>query len=133
MSVLVTAKVMRYSWSPSKSESSTPVTVTVCAVLQSVTVKVSAAGDTVPSPESLLVRPTLTCADGGVASATWNMSRPPASVVPRSAASVTTTAAPTTVPVAGKAGLVRVSPVPSPSVKLTLTLIFLPASPAAST
>ena len=39
-------------WSPSSMSSSTPVTVTVCAVFQVPSVNVNVAGDTVASPVS---------------------------------------------------------------------------------
>ena len=50
--------------SPSLNTSSTPVTVTVCAVFQFALVKVSEAGDIVPSDVSEDERPTVTSAVG---------------------------------------------------------------------
>ena len=60
--------------------SSTPVTVTVCAVFQSVAVKVSDDGDALPSLVSPLVAATVTAAEGCVTSATVNVAVPPSSV-----------------------------------------------------
>ena len=65
---------------PSSTSSSTPVTVTVCAVLQPSTVNVRLSGDTAPSPSSRLATATVTAAEGRVSSATGNVAVPPASV-----------------------------------------------------
>src|SRR5688572_30146059 len=70
-----------YATLPSSSESSTPVTVTVCGVLQFAAVNVSDVGETVPSVESLDERPTVTSAVGCAASVTVNVAVPPTSVV----------------------------------------------------
>ena len=61
--------------------SSTPVTVTVCAVFQLAGVNVSDAGATVPSVRSQELSPTVTSAVGWVLSTTVNVAVPPASVV----------------------------------------------------
>ena len=66
--------------SPSSMASSAPVTVTVCAVLQSLVSKVSDDGDAAPSPVSRLVTDTVTACNGRVASATVKVAVPPASV-----------------------------------------------------
>ena len=60
--------------------SSTPVAVTVRAVFQSLTAKVSDDGDTAPSLASRLVTVTVTACDGRVSSATVKVAAPPASV-----------------------------------------------------
>ena len=73
---------------PSSTVSCTPVTVTVCAVLQAAAAKVrvvEAAGapppaDTSPSPVSRLDTATVTAAEGWVSNATVNVAVPPASV-----------------------------------------------------
>ena len=73
---------------PSSTGSCTPVTVTVCAVLQAEGAKVrvvEAAGtpppaDTSPSPSSRLVTVTVTASEGRVRSATVKVAVPPASV-----------------------------------------------------
>ena len=61
-------------WSPSGRESSTPVSVTVCAVAQLPGVNVSVAGSTVTSPVSLLVTVNDTLPAGGASSTTVNVS-----------------------------------------------------------
>ncbi len=66
---------------PSITASSTPVTVTVCAVFQSAEVKVSGVGLTVPSVGSLLLRARVTSALGWVVSTTVKVAVPPDSVV----------------------------------------------------
>src|SRR4051812_37434813 len=66
---------------PSSRLSSTPVTVTVCGVLQLAEVKVNDAGETVPSVVSLELRPIVTLAVGFDVSTTVNVAVPPASVV----------------------------------------------------
>ena len=53
-------RLILYAWCLSLSESLTPATVTVCAVSQLSSVKVSVAGVTVPSVVSLLARLTVT-------------------------------------------------------------------------
>ena len=63
--------------------SSTPVTVTVCAVLQLPGVKVREAGATVPSVRSLEESPIVTFAVGWVSSTTVKVAVPPDSVVVR--------------------------------------------------
>ena len=60
--------------------SCTPVTVTVCDVLQLDVVNTSDEGAARPSPGSRLDTATVTAADGRVFSATGNVDRPPASV-----------------------------------------------------
>ena len=60
----------------SVSESSTPLTVTVCVLFQSVVVKVRLAGDTVAAPVSSEVTVTVTCPLGSVASFTVKSSLP---------------------------------------------------------
>ena len=62
-------------------ESSTPVRVTVCAVLQSLDVKVSTAGITVPSAVSELATSSSTSPVGSLSSFTVNVAVPPDSVV----------------------------------------------------
>ena len=62
-------------------ESSTPVSVTVCAVFQFVAVKVSDDADTVPSPVSELATPSTTSPVGSLDSFTVNVAVPPSSVV----------------------------------------------------
>ena len=52
----VAIRLTRYAWFLSLSVSLTPVRVTVCAVFQLPSVKVSVAGETVASPVSLLAR-----------------------------------------------------------------------------
>ena len=66
---------------PSSRVSSTPVTVTVCAVFQLAAVKVRLAGATVPSPVSLEVRAMVTSAVGWALSTTVKVAVPAASVV----------------------------------------------------
>ena len=66
---------------PSSRKSSTPVTVTVCAVFQFAVVNVSDAGETVPSVASLELSAVLTFAVGCAVSTTVNVAVPPASVV----------------------------------------------------
>ena len=61
--------------------SSTPITVTVWAVLQLELVKVRLEGLTVPSPVSELLTPTVTFADGWLLSKTVNVALSPNSVV----------------------------------------------------
>ena len=83
-----------YSTSPSSNVSSSPVTVTVCAVAQLLDVKVSAAGLTVPSVGSPLSTPMVTFASGLVVRRTVNVavpSVPPASVVLSPAVGLTVT------------------------------------------
>ena len=63
--------------------SSTPVTVTVCAMFQLAAVKIRLAGETVPSVVSLLDSAMLTSALGWVSSTTVKLAVPPASVVIR--------------------------------------------------
>ena len=63
-------------------ESSTPVSVTCCAVFQVVALKVSDDGDTVPSAVSELATPSTTFPVGSLASFTENVAVPPPSVVP---------------------------------------------------
>ena len=69
--------------------SSTPVTVTVCGVLQLPVVKVRVAGATVPSVVSLELRPMVTSAVGCEARTTVKVAVPPASVVVRPLVGVT--------------------------------------------
>ena len=66
---------------PSSRVSSTPVTVTVCAVFQSAAVKVRLAGATVPSPVSLEVRAMVTSAVGWALSTTVKVAVPAAASV----------------------------------------------------
>ena len=63
-----------------------PVTVTVCGRLQSEAVNVMLAGDTVPSPASLLAMGTVTSAAGWLVSTSVNDAPCPASSVTRPAA-----------------------------------------------
>ncbi len=64
-SVLVAAAVtIVYATAPSTPKSSTPVTVTVCAVFQFPDVNVTDAGATVPSVKSLDESPIVTFAVG---------------------------------------------------------------------
>ncbi len=58
-------------------------TVTVCAVLQLAAVKVRLAGETVPSPVSLLTIGSVTLAVGWLVNTTVKLAVPPASVVIR--------------------------------------------------
>ena len=67
--------------SPSSRLSSTPVTVTVCAVFQFAAVNVSDAGLTVPSVVSFELSPIVTSAVGCASSTTVKVAVPPASVV----------------------------------------------------
>ena len=78
-----------YSWSPSSAASSTPVSVTVCAVFQFAGVNVSVvcragaaspAFDTWPSPSSALETRTVTFAVGSLASFSSNVSVLPAPI-----------------------------------------------------
>ena len=66
---------------PSSRVSSTPVTVTVCAMFQLAAVKVRLAGATVPSPVSLEDRAMVTSAVGWALSTTVKVAVPAASVV----------------------------------------------------
>ena len=68
------------SWSPSSTESSTPVTVTVWGVDQLATVNVSVDGDTVASPVSPEATDSTTSLVGGTSKATVNVSVEPPSV-----------------------------------------------------
>ena len=68
---------------PSTTRSSTPVRVSVCAVLQFAGVNVTLTGDTVPSVSSSEIRPIVTSAVGWVFSTIVNWSMPPCSVVVR--------------------------------------------------
>ena len=65
---------------PSAKSSSTPETVTVCGVSQSIGVNVSVAALRIASPGSLLVRSNTTSVAGSVSSTTVKLSVPPASV-----------------------------------------------------
>ena len=78
---------------PSTVESATPVTVTVCAVIQLLPVKVSVSTDTVPSVGTSEATDTVTSAVGSVASRTARLALPPASVVVVPEGVVTTTPA----------------------------------------
>ena len=80
-SVLAAASLMVYALAPSTTASFTPVTVTVCAVLQLARVKVTLPGATVPSVVSPLETVIVTFAVGCDASTSWNVAVPPASVV----------------------------------------------------
>src|SRR5258708_9264690 len=66
---------------PSTIGSSTPVTVTVCAVFQFAVVNVTLAGATVPSVRSFDDNPIVTFAVGWLVRTTVNVAVPPASVV----------------------------------------------------
>ena len=68
------------TWSPSATSSSTPVTVTVCAVFQLPGVKVRREGETVTSPASGEDRSITTLVSGARSNSTSNVSVPPASV-----------------------------------------------------
>ena len=61
--------------------SSTPVTVTVCAVFHVVPVNVRLPGAAVPSPVSWLATDTVTATLGALSNATVNVAASPASVV----------------------------------------------------
>ena len=74
---------------PSSRLSSTPVTVTVCGVLQFADVNVSEAGLTVPSVVSLELTAMVTSAVGWLSSTTVKVAVPPASVVVNAVAGVT--------------------------------------------
>ena len=65
---------------PSITASSTPVTVTTCALFQLPGPKVSIAGETTPSAVSLLLRPIVTVAAGCDPRATVNVTLPPTSL-----------------------------------------------------
>src|SRR3954469_1273457 len=69
-----------YATVPSTTRSSTPVMVTVCATFQFAGVKVTEAGDTVPSVRSLELSGMVTSADGGAARIIVNVAVPPTSV-----------------------------------------------------
>ncbi len=75
---------------PSIWLSSTPLTVTVCGVLQLAVVKVSEPADTPPSVASETDRPTVTLAVGALRSTTENVAVPPPSVVVSPLSGVTT-------------------------------------------
>ena len=103
-----------------------PVTVTVCAMFQFMAVNVRVAGFAVASPGSLLPTATVTAAVGWVASATVNVSMPPASVVsvdppvsttvrPAVSLSVMVSAAPTVEPTVPVPLLIAPEPDTSPS------------------
>src|SRR2546426_120249 len=66
---------------PSRTRSSTPVTVTVCATFQFAVVNVTLAGATVPSVRSLDDNPIVTFVVGWLFRTTVNVAVPPASVV----------------------------------------------------
>ena len=72
---------MLYAILPSATRSSTPVTVTVCVVLQLAAPKVTLVGETVPSKILLLLRPIITSAVGSLLSLIVKVAVPPASVV----------------------------------------------------
>ena len=67
-------------WLPSTASSSTPVTVTVCGVSQSVAVNVRLAGFTVASPVSLLDISRTTSVLASALSTTVKVSVPPVSL-----------------------------------------------------
>ena len=69
--------------------SSTPVTVTVCAMFQFTLVNVRLAGATTPSAGALELSAMVTSAVGWLVSTTVNVAVPPASVVVRPAIGVT--------------------------------------------
>ena len=84
MSLLVAVAVtIAYATLPSTMKSSTPVTVTVCALFQFADVNVTGDGATVPSAVFELLNPTVTLAVGCEVSTTVNVAVPPASVVVR--------------------------------------------------
>ena len=74
---------------PSSRTSSTPVTVTVCAMFQLAVVNVRLGELTVPSVGSLELSPMVTSAVGWLVSTTVNVAVPPASVVVRPEVGVT--------------------------------------------
>src|SRR5260221_54340 len=78
---------------PSATASSTPVTVTIFGISASATVKVSEAGETVPSVRSELLRSTATFEVGTDVRATVKVAVPPASEVTRPDVGVTVTPA----------------------------------------
>ena len=78
---LAFAVIMVYAILPSSTLSLPPVTVTVCVVLQLAVLKVTLAGDTLPSLVSLLLRLIRTLAAGWVLSLMVKVAVPPASVV----------------------------------------------------
>ena len=91
-SVLAAVPVtMEYAMVPSTTKSSTPVTVTVCAIFQFAAVNVSAAGKTVPSVASLDESGIVTSAVGWLVRTTVNVAVPPISVVVRPDVGVTVT------------------------------------------
>src|SRR4051812_6092837 len=93
-SVLVAAPVtMVYAIGPSGAESSTPVTVTVCATFQLAAVNVTDAGATVPSARLVELSGIVTFATGWLVSTIVNVAVPPASVVTRPLVGVTFTPA----------------------------------------
>ena len=75
------AVTMLYAMLPSSRVSSTPVTVTVCALFQFADVKVTLDGLTVPSAVLFELRPTVTFAVGCAVRTIVNVAVPPASVV----------------------------------------------------
>ena len=75
-----TATVNEVTWSPSRSKSSTPVTVTVWREFQFAGVNVKTAGLTAASPVSPLVTINTTCVAGCAVSTAVNEVVPPASV-----------------------------------------------------
>lgn len=81
---------MVYATKPSASASSTPVTVTVCATFQFTLVKVSEAGETVPSVVSLEASGTVTSPCGWRPSFTVKVAVAPRSLVARPEVGVTT-------------------------------------------
>jgi len=70
--------------SPSSMKSSTPETVTICSIFQLAGVKVTAPGETVPSPVLLEESVMVTLAVGWLSSTTVNWAVSPASLVTRS-------------------------------------------------
>ena len=79
--LVAAASTMLYGTFPSVTRSNTPVMVTVRATFQSVVVKVSTPGVTVPSVASLEASAMVTFAVGAVLSTTEKVAVPPSSVV----------------------------------------------------
>src|SRR5882672_4550277 len=78
---------------PSETASSTPATVTICAMFQIALVKVSNAGETVPSVRSSELSAIVTFATGWLVRTTVNVAVSPVSVVDRPLIGVTVTLA----------------------------------------
>src|SRR5581483_8157059 len=75
--------MIAYATEPSANASSTPVTVIVWGVAKLAGENTTWSGATVPSPVSVLDKPTVTADLGGVLRTTWNVALPPFSVVIR--------------------------------------------------